>query len=105
MKTSGSKIIRNMFLLLTMAFLIPSIAKAALITSSGGNGKEATPHQLTIGHCEDDTFTYTVSSGCISASSLSSNSFLVKQGETVTLIIRSGSNPGKAVKKVVKLKN
>ncbi|MGN0275881.1 MAG: hypothetical protein ACI4CZ_01675 [Hominisplanchenecus sp.] len=122
MKRSVSKIIMNMFLLLTMAFMIPSIAKAAPITSSGGDGKEATPHQLTIGHCEDDTFTYTVSSGfsylrvtftkpaevsCsfaengpwvliqrpgISASSLSGDSFLVKQGETVTLIIRSGSN-------------
>ena len=39
MKRSVSKIIRNMFLLLTMAFLIPSIAKAAPITSSGGDGK------------------------------------------------------------------
>lgn len=62
MKRSISKIIMNMLLILSMAIMIPSIAKAGTIPGTG-TGKEADPYKLTIGYCTDETFTYNPNSG------------------------------------------
>ncbi len=57
MKRSISNIIASMFLVLTLAVLIPFVNTNAM-TSNSGNGTEENPHQLTIGYCENDAFTY-----------------------------------------------
>ena len=56
MKRSISKIVINLFLIFTMAFMLSSVSMAATISSSGGDGSDGNPYQLTIGYCEDDTF-------------------------------------------------
>ena len=121
MKRSASKIMISFLLIFAMAFMLPSVAKAATITGSGGTGTESDPHKLTIGYCEDDTFSYTcdkykysylsvtfTSPAEVSCSfaqngpwgmvlrngsySFPGESFYVKQGETVDIMIKSGSN-------------
>ena len=122
MKRSISNIIRSMFLVLALAFLIP-FANVNAMTSSSGNGTETNPHILTIGYCENDAFAYNVNggfcylkvtftesaevslsfaqtgpwfmvkrAGTTYMSLAEGDTFYAKKGETVDILIRSGAS-------------
>ena len=58
MKRSISKIVINLFLIFTMAFMLSSVSMAAPIFNSAGDGSWESPFLLRIGYCEDDIFSY-----------------------------------------------
>ena len=60
MKRSIMKMMRTIFLILTMAVMLPAAASADLAGS--GSGKETDPHVLTVGAGTNQTFVYTLAS-------------------------------------------
>ena len=60
MKRSMMKMMRTIFLILTMAVMIPAAASAAL--QGGGSGTKEDPHVVSVGVCTNETFVYTTAS-------------------------------------------
>ncbi len=59
MKKHISKLFVAVLLVLSVAFILPGKVSAAITGSGSGTGSD--PHVLTIDHCENETFVYTVS--------------------------------------------